>query len=310
MVEPNEIEIQLKRDRSDLRVQLQELLDWKIETPYPNDHYRVAASYLLSNIQNVWRVFMRVSEGSWPYPPEITRQIREEVGTVRGLVEFFQGTQTDRQARGNEKGQFDRLLGTYHEHLTKWLPILSAQSGIDRRLENLETIFEQTNDKVQRLLVDKAIEDNATRFSDEATASNKLGMLWLLIAVTGVGCVLLIVYGYIPTGTNIPGVSHEVSGLVNRIALLAISSVLIFSGLSHFSKSRHNYTLNRQRHNALLSFQRILDGAGDDPGARHVIVQQIATAVFSPQATGYERSDAEPATPVAQILNLIEKKGQ
>ena len=96
---------------------------------------------------------------------------------------------------------------------------------------------------------------------------------------------------------------------------LVAAKVLIFAGLSFmillcarsYSANRHNAVVNRHRQDALLTYQALVEAAKDTTN-RDVILQQAATCIFGPQATGFTKDGvATSEAPSAKsIVGLVE----
>jgi hypothetical protein len=99
---------------------------------------------------------------------------------------------------------------------------------------------------------------------------------------------------------------------------LALSKVLIFSVLAfwlilaarNFLSHKHNVVVNRHRQNALLTFQE-LALAAQTPENRDIVLTQASACIFSPQETGYIRSQGQtqPEIPVS-VVQMLTKQTQ
>jgi hypothetical protein len=73
----------------------------------------------------------------------------------------------------------------------------------------------------------------------------------------------------------------------------------------NFFASRHNFTVNRHRRNAMQTFRAFVGGT-KDPVTQDFILRQAAVCAFSPQQTGYLKDESLPTpAPSSQIMEMI-----
>lgn len=99
---------------------------------------------------------------------------------------------------------------------------------------------------------------------------------------------------------------------------LGLSKLLIFAVLAYmlllcarnFLSHKHNAIVNKHRQNALLTFNALVEAAGNEE-RRDVILTYAAACIFSPQDTGYTKaaSGSQPEMPLSIIQALPKLTG-
>lgn len=99
-----------------------------------------------------------------------------------------------------------------------------------------------------------------------------------------------------------------------RAAQIAISKVLIFGVIAYmlllsarnFLSHKHNEIVNRHRQNALATFTALAEATAD-AASSDIVLSHAAACIFSPQDTGYIKTDSgsHEAIPALQILPRI-----
>lgn len=111
---------------------------------------------------------------------------------------------------------------------------------------------------------------------------------------------------------------HEIPGLQTtdayRTAQIAVSKVLIFGVIAYmlllcarnFLSHKHNEVVNRHRQNALATFTALAE-ATSDAASSDIVLSHAAACIFSPQDSGYIKTDTVrgDSVPGLQLLPRI-----
>jgi len=92
---------------------------------------------------------------------------------------------------------------------------------------------------------------------------------------------------------------------IARILIVTlVYSVIVWCARNYFA-SRHNYTVNRHRRNAMQTFRAFVAGS-EDKATQDFILRQAALCAFSPQQTGYLKDESLPTpAPASQIIDVV-----
>lgn len=174
-------------------------------------------------------------------------------------------------------------------------------------------------DDVRNAAAEAGVSQNAVYFKDEAEEHLRDSRFWRnsLVFVT----VILLLFSMFGTeifnflGSPEPG---PTAGTVVQIKYLSQKALVVFClffGLiwsaRNYGASRHNYVVNKHRNNALGSFQAFVSSARDDQ-TRNAVLIQATQSIFSPQPSGYVKSDGEnsPSSPIVEIIRAVSSGGK
>ena len=108
---------------------------------------------------------------------------------------------------------------------------------------------------------------------------------------------------FAPNGGDI---RHEIQLIVGKVLLFAVLSSGAFLSARNFLSHTHNAIVNKHRQNALVTFKALVD-ASEDEANRDVILTHASACIFSPQNTGYTKSDGQLSTIDPTVVGLISK---
>lgn len=195
-----------------------------------------------------------------------------------------------------------------------------ARSAIQASKDQADQItkqLESSKEEIDRILADtrkaaaeQGVTQQAAYFKSESDLHNSEAEKWRSITVwTAIGLV-----GYSAASIAL----HKIPWLTptdNYAAFqLAASKVLIFIVIAYmlvlsarnFLSHKHNEIVNRHRQNALLTFQALVDAAGQKE-AQDVVLSYASACIFAPQETGYTKTTgAMPEVP-SNIIQSVPK---
>jgi hypothetical protein len=92
---------------------------------------------------------------------------------------------------------------------------------------------------------------------------------------------------------------------IARILIVTLLySAVVWTARNYFA-SRHNYTVNRHRRNAMQTFRAFVEGT-EDKATQDFILRQAAACAFTPQQTGYLKDESLPTpAPSSPIIDII-----
>jgi hypothetical protein len=125
----------------------------------------------------------------------------------------------------------------------------------------------------------------------------------------------------IALATNtVPSTESPIESKVITAALLeqTVARILVVTLLygavvwcaRNYFASRHNFTVNRHRRNAMNTFRAFVQGT-EDKSTQDFILRQAATCAFSPQQSGYLKDESLPTPgPASQIVDMVKPGGK
>lgn len=124
-----------------------------------------------------------------------------------------------------------------------------------------------------------------------------LALLTFLAAVVAIWSVLYFAKDLAGFG---PGLITQLA-VAKLLAFSVLFSAVIWSG-KMYRAHRHNYIVNKHRHNALSTFEAFVQSTNDAQTKNAVLLQTTHT-IFTPQTTGYGADASEASAP--QIVEIV-----
>lgn len=173
---------------------------------------------------------------------------------------------------------------------------------------------EDALDAVRKVAAEAGVSQTARHFKDEAREHLITARFWLA-ALTIMVSVLISFSLFSNVILNWAGTPEPASDAANilQIRYLAQKGLIVFClvfaliwSAKNYGASRHNYVVNKHRNNALGSFQAFAASAVDEQTKSAVLIQ-ATQSIFSPQTSGYVKTDGEnsPQGPIIEILRSI-----
>lgn len=176
--------------------------------------------------------------------------------------------------------------------------------------EKLELV-NRALDEVRNAAAEAGVSQTSVHFKKEADEHFDSSVKWrngLILII-----LLLILFSFFGTelleltGTKIPdtttdGVQLAIFLTQKGLIVFCLIFALIWAA-RNYGAARHNYVVNKHRNNALGSFQAFSTSAADSQTKSAVLIQ-ATQSIFTPQASGYVKSDGEnsPSSPIVEIL--------
>lgn len=233
--------------------------------------------------------------------------------------------------------QLQRQWSTYYEHVTPVIAFRSRQEidldalerqaeGTVTRLEREASEFDESREeaegkiasaleRVREAAAEAGVSQEAIYFEEEASAHETISWVWLGAAVLfGLSVLLYVFFALEPKllEATQEGITTQrlLSLAVARIIVVSILTFGLVWSARNFSRSRHNYVVNRHRRNALSAFQTFVEATGD-PQVKDAVLLQATRSIFAPQPTGYSRSEAEPQSrnQLVEIMTRLSDSG-
>lgn len=259
-----------------------------------------ARDSLIQQIEDQWNnIFLPVRA---VLGPASEAAIRQEADHLASQVSSL--TQAATQAVAN----IQAAQGDIEQKLQQFLKEQAdafRQQGEQKLIE-----VDKALESVRKLAAEAGVSQHAKYFDEEANYYKAQTQRWLSALVVS-GVLLL---GYALAGNYlieqlIPSVAvssspfGEVRILTQRALLASVFLFAVYWSARNFSAARHNEVLNRHRRNSLGSFETFVKSASDE-ATKNAVLVQAAQSIFSPQQTGYVKSDGDHSAPT-QILEFV-----
>ena len=158
---------------------------------------------------------------------------------------------------------------------------------------------------MRQAAAEQGVSQQAIHFSSESESHNKQADHWKW--ATGIFAGLLAIYsGIILFASDKIGAGTEIQIALGKVLLFAVLSYAVFLSARNFMSHTHNAIVNKHRQNALMTFKTLAD-ATQDESTRDVILSHASTCIFSPQNTGYTKSDGKSPTTDPSAVGLVAK---
>lgn len=170
---------------------------------------------------------------------------------------------------------------------------------------------QDARDAAKRTVGEIGVAKEADHFEKEANFHSRKANGWAFLVIM----LTIALFVYVLKSTGLIAENYEELTKVIKddksfvLVQLALTKILMFAIISYalllssknFLSHKHNYIINKHRHNALKAFEALVKAAkNDDP--RDIVLMHAAQCIFSQQDTGYLKQSGSGAPP----QNLIE----
>lgn len=188
----------------------------------------------------------------------------------------------------------DRDADTQKNLITKFIAdadaakqnIISLESSVKADQERMKKLVEEIETMARR----SGVTDQAVHFKTLADRYLIGAIFWAIVAI--VSGVVLYVYVKDLHATTADTPVALIASLIPRLITVTLLSTALIFCIRNFSSLMHNVIVNRHRQTALSTFNTFVSST-DDPGTRNAVLIQSTQAIFSPQPSGYLKTDTE-----------------
>lgn len=259
---------------------------------------------------------------------EVRNRANSDFNQFKQILEFDPDrTSADRDNLVNQVVQaygptFDILhpLVAYSLHRSADFQRLDAEAratlqGVSDRANQITGELESTKkqaasilEEVRKTAAESGVSQQAIYFKDAAEAHDKDAEAWRRRVIQLAWATGLFSFASLFLH-RIPGIAPK-DGY--EAAQIAISKVLIFGVLSfllylasrNFLSHKHNAIVNRHRHQALLTYQALVNAAADTAN-RDIVLTHASACIFGPQPSGYTGDGSQSAPSARSVVELM-----
>lgn len=176
-----------------------------------------------------------------------------------------------------------------------------------KKLQALNQDAQRVLDEVRKVAAEQGVSQEAIYFQKESSDHDAAATQWrnrTIYVATALGAYALLSAFVHKWEWIAPKDSFQAFQLgLSKVLIFAVLAYMLLLCARNFLAHTHNAIVNRHRQNALLTFNALVEAAGNDE-RRDVILTYAASCIFSPQDTGYIKSGG--GTPADMPLNIIQ----
>lgn len=174
-------------------------------------------------------------------------------------------------------------------------------------IQKMRTAAESDLAKIKTDAAEAGVSQEAIHFKTEAEKHRWSANCWLLLSVVLTSAILLIAgyHFFHPMQFDPASKWIVLQRIFAKLIFLSVLWFLVLFSARNFAVARHNNIVNRQRANALATFQTFVAGTADQK-TKDSILLYAARAAFTPQKSGFIRKDDEPqGTQALEIVRAL-----
>lgn len=171
---------------------------------------------------------------------------------------------------------------------------------IEENLKQSDSILES----IKGVSAETGVSSQANFYGEDASSYILFSRIWLGVSIaSGLVIALLayeLLYNIEPSelDTTIPDAIIKIAG---KTLIFASFTSLFVLFVKNYAASRHNYIVNRHRHNALRTYQTLVEAAADAANS-DIVLTHAAQCIFSDQPTGYSKHDTAETPHIPQVV--------
>lgn len=213
---------------------------------------------------------------------DLVAAYEQSFNSVFGIISYIASQSVD----------FSRLSSDAHSAVQK---IEDRANDLAKTLADHESEADQVLKKIRDVAAEQGVSQQAIYFKTESEEYFKEAQAWLnkvywLTGSLGGLAIVLLILHKLPWIT--PSSSYETVQLaVGKILAFATLASFVLFATRNYMACKHNSVINKHRQNALLTYQALVEAAGDSAN-KDIVLTHAADCIFSDQPTGFSRHDA------------------
>ena len=189
--------------------------------------------------------------------------------------------------------------------------IRRLKTDSQKEVAEIQTSVRETLAEVQRAAASAGVATHAVHFDTEAKRYEESSEKWLRRTVKlAIAAFVLTVVIALHSLTAAPEVGQSIQIAVSKIAVLAVVYSSMFWSARIYRSERHNWTVNRHRRNALLSFETFVAASTDD-STKSAVLLQATESIFGHQPSGFSEKGQDVGNPkILEVFRGLAGGGQ
>lgn len=248
---------------------------------------------------------------------QITR-ICSDIKQYIDQIKAFDPKEYSQDAEQQYSKLLERSISAFKKLPHELLPIIAYTSSdaasIAETLHNAKNIegkikglFDQAGDildNIKGVSAETGVSSQANFYDLDAMDHKFYARVWLGVSIfTGLTIAILayiLLYDIEPSSVSL-SVSDAIIKVAGKTLIFAAFTSLLVLFVKNYAASRHNHIVNRHRHNALRTYQTLVEAAADTANA-DIVLTHAAQCIFADQPTGYSKHDSVESSHIPQIV--------
>ena len=261
---------------------------------------------------------------------QIATQANNDYNRLKQILEFPAGQSVE--ARDNLIAQLENGYDQTFKVLHPFVSYSASKSADFQRLETegramiqtiedrgnkLAEVLEKKQEEADNILGDirkaaaeQGVSQQSFYFREAATDHEGQATKWLIgtfvvaaiMVLYAIGSLFIHKIPYLTPDTMYASIQLGIS----KTLLFAVISYMLYLCARNFLAHKHNAIINKHRQSALMTYTAIMDAAKDTK-QKEVVLTYAASCIFSPQSSGYSRSDVGKAPSAKSVVELLAK---
>lgn len=193
----------------------------------------------------------------------------------------------------------------------------SMIQSVQDQTESITKELSDTKDQAQGILADirevaaeQGVSQQAIHFKEESESHAQQSEHWKKNTIRlawGLG-----IYAFLSLFSHkLPWIGPEtttqtIQFVASKILVFVVISYMLFLSARNFMSHKHNAIVNKHRQNALATFQALVDAAQEEAN-KDIILTYASACIFSPQDTGYAKSEGSSSASDRSVVGLLPK---
>ena len=292
---------------------------------------------VVSHAAKLIQLYKRLSrEAVDDLPDGVAEQLRSQADAdFSKLQEILQFEATGGSPSEVRQQLIQEIENAYTPAFTGLHPLISYGSSVTvdvQRVENearamiqsvkdqTESITRELSDKrdqangiledVRKVAAEQGVSQQAIHFKEESESHAEQSERWKKNTIRlawGLG-----IYAFLSLFSHkLPWIGPEtttqtIQFVASKILVFVVISYMLFLSARNFMSHKHNSIVNKHRQNALATFQALVDAAQEEAN-KDVILTYASACIFSPQDTGYAKSEGNSSASDRSVVGLLPK---
>ncbi|MBE8717192.1 hypothetical protein [Cellvibrio polysaccharolyticus] len=163
---------------------------------------------------------------------------------------------------------------------------------------------------VRRVAAEQGVSQQAIYFKDEADVHEELAETWRSRTTKlawGLGAyAFLSIFFHKWSWLQPEGTIQSIQLVTSKVLIFFVISYMLFLSAKNFLSHKHSAIVNKHRQNALMTYTAITNSAVSEE-SKDIVLSHAAACIFSPQDTGFIKSDSQQSNTTRSVVELIPK---
>lgn len=181
---------------------------------------------------------------------------------------------------------------------------LQEQAKAER--EQAKRDIEETKMAVQKAAAEVGVTQHTTNFKEAADYFDSQRNFWLICIISIAGLIIAYALGSFvcfPIQMSEPYLYTFLQAALPRFTGLVVLFYLLAVATNNYRAQAHNYIVNKNKQNALSTFETFVK-ATDDDEIKNAVLMQTTKAIFSNTQSGYLKNECS-SEETSQIIEIV-----